>query len=72
MTTDDRPTLEEQLAAQARLRDAALKRAELESPDNTDAKTAMGCLVALVAVLAGLWAVVGLIGGWAYLVSLIF
>lgn len=63
---NDAPTLEEQMAAQARLREAWLKRQKPgdEPGGSGGSGGVVGCLAISMAVMIGLWAIIGLIGGY--------
>lgn len=60
------PTLEEQMAAQARLREAWLKRQKPgdEPGGSGGSGGVVGCLAVGMVVILSLWAIIGLIGGY--------
>lgn len=62
--TDDRPTLEEQMAAQQRIRDSWG-----EPKTKPDTAWMQGCSTAILTVLLAIWMLGGIVGGWAFLLG---
>lgn len=63
------PTLDEQMAAQARIRDKAVAE---YSGGKSDNNAGLGCLAIIGATAASVALTGGLVGGWLYLGHLLF